>query len=136
MAITIKRVSQADLPKTAHKGRTRKPTDFDEYMVVYKPEDHTDADGNVEWDGWLEVPADSDKHLDKLNAELTKASNYFNVGIERRQDTLGLKLWFRVKPRAFKPRNKVDESEATVSELPTGDQSTDQDTPKRSRKAS
>lgn len=137
MAITIKRVSQADIPTTGHKGRKRMPTDFDDHMKVYRVEDYTDADGNVEWDGWNEVDADSEQHLTKLVNELIKASNFFDVGLEKRQDVMALKLWFRIKPRAHKPRSKSDSNtEATVSELPTGDQATDADTPKRGRKAS
>lgn len=134
MALLIKRVSSTDVPATNHKGRKRQPTDFDEFMVIYNVEDFTDADGNVSWDGWNEVEADSETHLSKLINELVKASNHFDVGLEKRTDVMALRLWFRIKPRAHKPRSKSED--ATVSELPTGDQEADQSMPKRARKAS
>jgi hypothetical protein len=135
MAIVVNRVSAAQVPGTSHKGRRREPNDFDQFMVVYCAEDFTDADGNVEWDGWNQVKASSEDELKKLVAKLVSASNYAQVGLEKRADEMSLTLYFKVKPRTFKPRTRSEDA-LTVNE---GDQdmqpTLDVQTPKRTRKA-
>lgn len=153
MAFTIKRVSAKDVPQTAQRaGRKRTPTDFDEHMKIYNSADWTDSVGNVEWDGWNEVQADSDKQLTLMGSQLTSAANHFDVGIERRVDQMALTLWFRVKPRTYKPRKpKSDDGVeighassaegtvargGTVHHLDSENETSDSETPKRQRKAS
>lgn len=130
MAIVVNRVSAEQVPGSGHKGRKRTPNDFDPFMVVYRVEDFTDADGNVEWDGWNQVQASSEDELRKLVAKLISASNHAQVGLEKRVDEMKLTLSFKVKPRTFKPRTKSED--ATVSD---DEPTLDVQTPKRSRKA-
>lgn len=99
---TVKRVEKTSIPSTNHKGRKRQPTDFDEHMVILD----VDLD-----DAWLAVEYDgTDETLAKLLAELTKASNYFGVGVDKRSGPdaeSGIPtLFFRVRERAA--RNKQD----------------------------
>ena len=101
-SISVKKVAATDLPGTNHKGRTRKPTDFDEHMVIL------DCDPD---DAWLGVEYDgTDETLGKLIAELTKASNHFGVGVDKRHGPdaeSGIPtLFFRVRERAIRTRKE------------------------------
>lgn len=146
MALSIRKVNRDVVPDSGHRGRSRTATDFDDHMLVYVESDWTDSDGNVEWDGWNEVDGlKSPEAMKRALADLISASNFKNVGIEKRMDALAGKLWFRVKSRTFRTRKSSGKGNGTAEgtdsrsgtvhpvQLKTED---DADTPKRQRKAS
>lgn len=147
MALSIRKVNADVVPQSGHRGRTRAHNDFDEYMNVYNAADHTDSEGNVEWDGWNAVDFQSDEELAKLSGQLTGASNHANVGISKRVDNMARVLYFRVNVRTLKPRQPKGTgngtSEGTNARLGTVahtvnelQEVVDADSPKRERKAS
>lgn len=151
MAFTIKRVSANEVPQHQRAGRPRKATAFDEAMKIYNAVDWIDEDGSVSWDGWNEVKVESEKELTLAQSQLTSAANHFDVGIQREVDQMALTLWFKVKPRTYKPRKPkgdgveighASSSEGTVSRggtvhhLDSENETPDSETPKRERKAS
>ena len=144
MALSIRKVNRDVVPDSGHKGRDRKPNDYDEHMVIYREADWTNDDGKVEWDGWNEVDGlTSEDLMNRALADLNNASNYKGVGVDKRHDVMAGKLWFRVRTRIAKPRlpkgngtaEGTDSRSGTVHpvELKAAD---DAETPKRQRKAS
>ena len=125
MAISVQRVSVSDIPSTKHTGRKRTPTQFDDYMV------------EMPTDEWIKVTYATDDELKAIVNDLTRASNHFGMGVDKRDDGVG-NFYFHVRTRIAKPRKAKEESDSdsgvevgqsdNVTELP--------ESGKRSRKAS
>lgn len=103
----VKRVSASKLPGTKHRGRKRQPTEFDAYMEILP----LNEDGNTD-DNWLGVDYQDADHLKSLLNELTKASNFYGVGISKQVDEINRVLYFLVKERAT--RTAKDEQGAQM----------------------
>lgn len=100
----VKRVSASDLPGTKHRGRKRQPTGFDSSMVILPVNEDGTSDDN-----WLAVDYTDADHLKSLLNDLTKASNFYGVGISKQVDEDNHVLYFLVKERAT--RTAKDESD-------------------------
>lgn len=115
MAFTIKKVSANDVPRPGHRGRVRKPTDFDDAMVIYVESDWTDESGNVTWDGWNKVEVSTPDELKRAVKDLLSATNFKGVGAQKRIDTMGLALYFQVTERTPKPHTSKKEGNGHAS---------------------
>jgi hypothetical protein len=129
MAISVQRVSANEIPGTKHVGRKRTPTQFDEFMY--------DMSESGEW---IKVSYATDDELKTIVNDLTKASNHFNVGVDKRDDNHG-NFYFHVRPRILKPRKAKDESGVEIGQTDSGVEvgqtdNVEQLNGKRSRKAS
>lgn len=119
MALEVKRVTKADIPKSASPGRTRKESDFDEIVPDAYAAWQTDPET-----AWYAVPYDgSDDEFNRLKSELTRAVDHLGHGKTTRagvdEDTKLPTFWFQVRDKIKSgpkgPRNVGTTSDETES---------------------